>query len=283
MKKTQKKIHTLRCENEYDEEFENLLEEDLLDIEDFLQSYVVEKADESSVDETIDVLRAYMPKEASENSINKISNIIKSRLELVRFNLSLVSKSYWIFSLLLILGGLAITIKSNENIYESILMVSPVPILLGLIELTKGKAENVWELELSYKYSLKELVLAKLVIIGVFSIAISILMSFVLVGNYCEINMMKMISIWLIPMFITASVSLFIVSMYRNVNSIGLCVGIWLIQANSISSKDIENLIATKEAVFLFVLCILIVVMTMCLKLFYKRTINYIDYKNCDF
>ena len=56
-------IHKLRCENLEDEGFEDLLEADLMDIEDFLDSYVVNRVDEEKIDSTIDILKAYMPKE----------------------------------------------------------------------------------------------------------------------------------------------------------------------------------------------------------------------------
>jgi hypothetical protein len=287
MKKIQSKICTLRCENANDEEFENLLEEDLLDIENFLESYVVEKRDEQSVDDTIDVLRAYMPKEVNESMVNqkkvKLLNNIKSSLELVKLNLSLVSKMYWILSLLLILGGLVITIKSKLNIYTSVLTIAPIPILLGLIELIKGKDENVWELELSYKYSLKEIIFSKLIIIGAFSIGISFIMSLFLVNTYSEINLLKMINMWLIPIFITSSISLIMVSIYRSINSITLCVAIWIVQATLVSTEKIENIIGISNITLLFILAISIVTMAGSLKLFYKRTINYIDYKSYDF
>jgi hypothetical protein len=275
-------MYALRCENTNDEEFENLLEEDLLDIENFLESYVVEKRDEQSVDDTIDVLRAYMPKEVNQKKV-KLLNNIKSSLELVKFNLSLVSKIYWILSLLLILGGLVITIKSKLNIYAGVLTIAPIPILLGLIELIKGKDENVWELELSYKYSLKEIIFSKLIIIGAFSIGISFIMSLLLVNTYSEINLLKMINTWLIPIFITASISLIMVSIYRSINSITLCVAIWIVQANLVSTETIENIIGISNITLLFILAISIVTMAGSLKLFYKRTINYIDYKSYDF
>jgi hypothetical protein len=235
----------------------------------------------------IDVLRAYMPKEVNETIVNqkqiKLLNNIKSSLELVKFNLSLVSKIYWILSLLLILGGLMITIKSKLNIYTSVLTIAPIPILLGLIELIKGKDENVWELELSYKYSLKEIIFSKLIIIGAFSIGISFIMSLFLVNTYSEINLLKMINMWLIPIFITASISLIMVSIYRSINSITLCVAIWIVQATLVSTEKIESIIGISNIILLFILAMSIVTMAGSLKLFYKRTINYIDYKNCDF
>ncbi|EPZ54048.1 RNA polymerase sigma factor, sigma-70 family protein [[Clostridium] sordellii ATCC 9714] len=60
--KTSSKINNIRYDDINDYEFENLLEEDLLDIENFLDSYVVKKVDEEKIDLTIETLRNYMPK-----------------------------------------------------------------------------------------------------------------------------------------------------------------------------------------------------------------------------
>ena len=57
MKKTPSKINNMRCYDINDYEFENLLEEDLLDIENFLDSYIVKKVDEEKVDLSIEALR----------------------------------------------------------------------------------------------------------------------------------------------------------------------------------------------------------------------------------
>ncbi|MVO71531.1 hypothetical protein GOD95_08760, partial [Paeniclostridium sordellii] len=50
---TSSKINNIRYDDINDYEFENLLEEDLLDIEKFLDSYVVKKVDEEKIDLTI--------------------------------------------------------------------------------------------------------------------------------------------------------------------------------------------------------------------------------------
>lgn len=55
-------ITKLRCENIYQEKFEDLLEEDLLDIENFLQSYEAHEKSEENIKNIINELRKYMPK-----------------------------------------------------------------------------------------------------------------------------------------------------------------------------------------------------------------------------
>lgn len=287
MKKFQGENYTLNYDDLNDIEFDNLIDEDLKEIELFLDSYMVKKVDDEKIENTIDVLREYIPKQAKEGIVIKLKQgligNIKSIINLTEFNISLVSKSYWILSLVLILLGVIATKKFNFNIYSSAIIMSPIPILLGIFELIKGKEENVWELELSYKYSLKETLLCKIVIILIFSILISLIMTVTLYNTNCEISLLKMIKLSLIPMFVTSAISLVIVSLYRNSNSIGVCVAIWMIQAATIDEKTIENILTIDNLTIIFTLIVSIILTIYASKLFYKMSVNYTDYKNCDF
>lgn len=287
MKKFQGEDYTLNYDDLNDIEFDNLIDEDLKEIELFLDSYMVKKVDDEKIENTIDALREYIPKQAEEGIVIKLKQSlignIKSIINLAQFNISLVSKSYWIISLVLILLGVIATKKFNFNIYSSAIIMSPIPILLGIFELIKGKEENVWELELSYKYSLKETLLCKIVIILIFSILISLIMTVTLYNTNCEISLLKMIKLSLIPMFVTSAISLVIVSLYRNSNSIGVCVAIWMIQAATIDEKTIENILTIDNLTIIFTLIVSIILTIYASKLFYKMSVNYTDYKNCDF
>lgn len=287
MKKFQGEDYTLNYDDLNDIEFDNLIDEDLKEIELFLDSYMVKKVDDEKIENTIDVLREYIPKQTEEGIAIKLKQSlignIKSIINLAQFNISLVSKSYWIISLVLILLGVIATKKFNFNIYSSAIIMSPIPILLGIFELIKGKEENVWELELSYKYSLKETLLCKIVIILIFSILISLIMTVNLYNTNCEISLLKMIKLSLIPMFVTSAISLVIVSLYRNSNSIGVCVAIWMIQAATIDEKTIENILTIDNLTIIFTLIVSIILTIYASKLFYKMSVNYTDYKNCDF
>lgn len=276
-------IHKLRCENLEDEQFEDLLEADLRDIEDFLDSYVVNKVDEQKIDSTIDILKSYMPKQEVQTTKEQstFSERMKNNIKLVKFQFSLISKVYFISSLLLILVGTITTIKLNFSIYLSASIIAPIPILLGVFEIIKGRDENVWELELSYKYSLREIVLSRLIIINAVSILISIIISICLNNTYSEINLFKMISIWLIPIFVVASISLVITSIYRSINSIALCIAIWILGVVSISIYEkIADITNINTFIALGVSAISVAI---AIKLFYKKSINSIDFRTFDF
>lgn len=281
--KTNRNIYKLRCENFEDEQFEDLVESDLMDIEDFLDSYVINKVDEQKIDSTIDILKSYMPKQEVQ-AIKEQSIFLerfKNNIDLVKFQFSLISKIYFISSLLLILVGTITTIKLNLSIYLSASIIAPIPILLGIFEIIKGRDENVWELELSYKYSLREIVLSRLIIINIVSILISIVISIGLKITYSEINLFKMISIWLIPIFLVGSISLAITSIYRSINSIALCIAIWILGVLSISIYE-KIAVITNINTFI-VLGVSVISVVIASKLFYKKSIYSIDYRTFDF
>lgn len=281
--KKNRSIHSLRCKSIEDEQFEELLEEDFLDIEDFLDSYVVREVEKERVESTIDILKTYMPKEEVKVIKYKetFSERIKNNIELVKFQLGLISKVYFVASLLLILVGTITTIKLNLSIYLSAAIIAPIPILLGIFEIIKGRDENVWELELSYKYSLREIIFSRLIIINSVSILISISMSVILNNTYSGINLLKMISIWLIPIFLIGSISLIISSFYRSINSIALCLAIWILGAMSISMY--EKIADITYINTFIVLGISVVFALVSMKLFYNKSINSIDFRLFDF
>ncbi len=224
-----------------------------------------------------------MPKEQVQtiNYQETFLERMKNNIDLVKFQFSLISKVYLISSLLLILVGTITMVKLNLSIYVSASIVAPIPILLGIFEIIKGREENVWELELSYKYSLREIILSRLIIINAISILISIIISVNLSNTYSQINLLKMISIWLIPIFLVGSISLIITSLYRGINSITLCISIWILGVMSISAYEkISDITAINTFIVLGVSAISLVIAS---KLFYKKSINSMDYRTVDF
>lgn len=275
--------HSLRCENIEDEQFEEFLEEDLMDIENFLDSYIVSKVDEEKIDSTIEILKSYMPKEEVQHvkAYEQLLDRIKENISLVKFQFSLISKVYFVASLLLILVGTITTIRLNLSIYLSATIIAPIPILIGIFEIIKGREENVWELELSYKYSLREIVFSRLIIINVVSILISTVMSLILNNAYSQINLLKMMSIWLIPIFLIGSISLIITSYYRGINSIALCIAIWILGSMSISIY--ETIVDITHINTFMILGMSVIIALLSMKLFYKKSINSIDIRTFDF
>lgn len=287
MSKTPTIKEHLRYDDIENEDFEILLDEEFLDIENFLNSYIVKDVNEENIDLTIDKLRIYMPQNKNENE-NENENVylyskVRTSIGLLKMQFKIFNKLYLIASMMLVLCGVIGTIKLNLNPYLCAYTVSPIPILIGLAEILRGKEENMWELELSYKYSFREILFAKLVIISTTAIALSLVTSLILTGTYSEVSLLKIINICLIPTCFISLISLILASVYRGMNSIVLSTSIWIVVSNMVDKNTINYIVNVKNYKLFLVLILLFVFTMVASKLFYKKSINFIDYKNLDF
>lgn len=287
MSKTPTIKENLRYDDIENEDFEILLDEEFLDIENFLNSYIVKEVNEDNIDLTIDKLRNYMPQNKNEE-INKNENMdlyskVRTSIVLLKMQFKIFNKLYLIASIILVLCGVIGTIKLNLNPYLCAYTVSPIPILIGLAEILRGKEENMWELELSYKYSFREILFAKLVIISTTAIALTLVTSLILTGTYSEVSLLRIINICLIPTCFISLISLILASIYRGMNSIVLSTSIWIVVSNMVDNDTINYIVNVKNYKLFLVLILLFGLTIIASKLFYKKSINFIDYKNLDF
>ncbi|MEX6585855.1 hypothetical protein [Paraclostridium bifermentans] len=287
MSKTPTIKENLRYDDIENEDFEILLDEEFLDIEIFLNSYIVKEVNEESIDLTIDKLRNYMPQNKNEEIIKNenmdLYSKVRTSMGLLKMQFKIFNKLYLIASIILVLCGVIGTIKLNLNPYLCAYTVSPIPILIGLAEILRGKEENMWELELSYKYSFREILFAKLVIISTTAIALTLVTSLILTGTYSEVSLLRIINICLIPTCFISLISLILASIYRGMNSIVLSTSIWMVVSNMVDNHTINYIVNVKNYKLFLVLILLFGLTIIASKLFYKKSINFIDYKNLDF
>lgn len=287
MSKTPTIKENLRYDDIENEDFEILLDEEFLDIENFLNSYIVKEVNEENIDLTIDKLRNYMPQNKNEEIIKNenmdLYSKVRTSIGLLKMQFKIFNKLYLIASIILVLCGVIGTIKLNLNPYLCAYTVSPIPILIGLAEILRGKEENMWELELSYKYSFREILFAKLVIISTTAIALTLVTSLILTGTYSEVSLLRIINICLIPTCFISLISLILASIYRGMNSIVLSTSMWMVVSNMVDNDTINYIVNVKNYKLFLVLILLFVLTIIASKLFYKKSINFIDYKNLDF
>ena len=287
MSKTPTIKENLRYDDIENEDFEILLDEEFLDIENFLNSYIVKEVNEENIDLTIDKLRNYMPQNKNEEIIKNenmdLYSKVRTSMGLLKMQFKIFNKLYLIASMMLVLCGVIGTIKLNLNPYLCAYTVSPIPILIGLAEILRGKEENMWELELSYKYSFREILFAKLVIISTTAIALTLVTSLILTGTYSEVSLLRIINICLIPTCFISLISLILASIYRGMNSIVLSTSIWMVVSNMVDNYTINYIVNVKNYKLFLVLILLFGLTMVASKVFYKKSINFIDYKNLDF
>lgn len=275
MSKTPTIKENLRYDDIENEDFEILLDEEFLDIENFLNSYIVKEVDEENVDLTIDKLRYYMPQNKNEEIIKNenmdLYSKVRTSIGLLKMQFKIFNKLYLIASIILVLCGVIGTIKLNLNPYLCAYTVSPIPILIGLAEILRGKEENMWELELSYKYSFREILFAKLVIISTTAIALTLVTSLILTGTYSEVSLLRIINICLIPTCFISLISLILASIYRGMNSIVLSTSMWMVVSNMVDNDTINYIVNVKNYKLFLVLILLFGLTMVASKVFYKK------------
>ncbi len=218
-----------------------LLEDEVnmdLEIEEFLASYTVEKVEDEDIENTVEVLRSYMPKKKKSSN-----NITFPYMSLIKNEITYINKIYWIGSLIFIVIGLSFVSINKASPYNYLLQISPIPIILGILEVLKGSEDKVWELEMSFKYSFRQLVLVRLLIVMCFSALINIFLMVMFFKTIPEMTLLKLFFSWITPFSLVGTGSLIIVSKFRTKNSVILCLSIWsiiAIYANEYFAHEIE-------------------------------------------
>ena len=117
----------------------DMLDDDYFDneISEFLNSYTAEKVPEEMIDSTIDSLRKYMPPKKTKNLM----------VTLIKNEVTYINKSYFIAATIFVAISLAFSMQYNLNLYSTLMIISPMPMILGMFQIVKSTQNNMWELE----------------------------------------------------------------------------------------------------------------------------------------
>lgn len=251
-------------------EKEQLISEDeLLDkeISDFLASYTVECVDEDKIEETVDILRTYMPKKREKFVIYK----------LVKNEITYVNKYYWIASMLILLSGMLLINKEDLPPYSVIILLSPFTMIIGIIEVFKSRRNKMWELEKSFQYSYRKVVMSRILIIITFSCIINLSMAVFLSLVDKSTKLALLNATWIIVLLLTTSINLFSMKYIKNeisIISIDIC---WMLFLELMNNKIVFLLNSVNEIAIFASVIIAIILFIASLSIFYKKSILFGD------
>lgn len=198
----------------------DLLNDDFFDeeIAEFLNCYTAEQAPEEKIDLTIDSLRKYMPPKKTKNRM----------VEIIRNEITYIDKFHFIATFILVLVGLSASMLPKVSMYNVLMLISPIPMIIGMFELVKSKKDNMWEIEKSCKYSYSKIVLARLIIITSFSLIINIGL-LVIYGYGASGDMLcKMLFSIIVPVCTISSINLYLLGKVNSNNSLIATLTIWI-------------------------------------------------------
>lgn len=199
----------------------DLLNDDCWDreIDEFLASYTVKTIDEEEIGRTVDVLRTYMPKAKDKYKV----------FRLIQNEITYVNKIYWVISMIIMILGIIITNQQSYSSYETLLFISPIPIILGIYEIERGKREKMWELEKSFKYSYSKIMITRLLIIISFTAIVNMTYSLFLYNGQGADVLIRFMTAWIAPIFIVILINIIVVNRFSSSYSIIITSSIWIV------------------------------------------------------
>lgn len=189
------------------------------DIQEFLAAYTAKTVEAEKIESTIDVLRTYMPK----------ANVKYQFSKLIGNEITYVTKAYWICSILVFVCSLFLWFNQRFTAYDTILYATPIPVLLGVLVLGRGKKENMWELEKSFRYSYSMILQARLVMILSFTAIFNITLTLMLYENQGAEYLLRYMATWIAPISILIAVNLFCMMKITTANTLGITFLLWSI------------------------------------------------------
>lgn len=233
-----------------------------------LEHYVVPFPSEEEIGAVVDRLRCYVPdikeqqrKQTQKKPFRTMGNMPGSMadrmlkawsqagLKIIRTlaiagrEISFIDDTYWIVTLGLFVAGI-LTLwfgdsptMTGNNPYRLVILYSPVPFVLGMLELLRGRDEEVLELELSCKSTITEVLLSRLIIICIYNILLNLLLSAILAAFGSHLELARMTMLWLTPFTLVAGISLLAASRMRGGYLVTIFSAIWMIIAMSLLSQ----------------------------------------------
>ncbi|MBZ9686911.1 hypothetical protein G9F72_011300 [Clostridium estertheticum] len=241
----------------------------------YMQHYTIELPSEEEIDVTIEVLRQYVP--IKNERLTKFCQLIGMAAGEIAF----ISKIYWTFCTVLFLVGYFVSIN-QINPYITIMALAPLPSILGIVEVFKGRDSGVLEIELSCKISAIEIMLSRILVIGIYSIFMNTALSALLYMFRSNIDLWKLSVLWLTPFTLVSGVSLWIAMKIKGDYAVGAIVSVWsmVILYTYMNKELVNSIMQLNTAIYMIILSISILMLALQLKALINRYNNIFERGN---
>ncbi len=195
-------------------------------VKQYLLSYQIPYPSEDEIMGTIDNLRQYVPskRKGTASRYEALKRIMTDTFIMINF----MSVSYWVITFVLYAIGYLAVIRFFLNPYKLSFIFAPMPMILGLIEVFRGREEGVTELELSCKISPQELFIAKILVVGIYTTILNLSLSLILFfQGQADIMLWRITFLWLVPMILIGSITLWFCSKIKGNYSVMLSLLCW--------------------------------------------------------
>ncbi len=207
---------------------------ELIELQGLLKEYSVPLPGESMIEATINDLSQYVPQK--KNTFELLCARTRHLLHHAASDLTFISKGYWISGLVIFILGYLITILADHNPCNAILLLSPIPFFVGVLEIYKGRDERVLEIELACKVSPQEMMLSRLVVIGLYSIVLNSLLACALSAVEPGMLIWRITLLWLTPLTVIGSLTLWLAGCIRGGYAVTAMLSLWVVFALALLS-----------------------------------------------
>ncbi|MNK28796.1 hypothetical protein D3C87_471810 [compost metagenome] len=201
--------------------------EEYNEIASYLDEYAVDFPSEMEIDRTIRVLDAYVPDHASVRPKQSYGKSMRELFQLVRGEIAVFHKSYWLVCSLLLLLGFWLGTHSKIDPFMSGLVLVPVPFVLGLLEVFKGRDEGLMEIELTCKITAQQLMLTRLIVVLAGNIAFVFLLMLAISGGTGSSILWSGVGLWYTQLMIAAGASLWLAMRVRGGRAVSIFLTLW--------------------------------------------------------
>lgn len=177
------------------------------DLQKWLQTDEIYKADQESIDDLISKGIRYM--ESPEFNSNSFINILFSQLQYMTL-------SFWIIQLCLFaisIGIVCLLGQFNANFYYPFTIFSivlPFIVLIGVKEISKSHTYNMWEIEKSSRFQPEKITICRMLIIGMVDLFI-VTTVLAVMSHYYQYSIIRLILYVMVPFNICCTSYFFVV------------------------------------------------------------------------
>ncbi len=216
---------------------DDMNEQDFAALEKVMSEYGVPFPPVHKIDFTVDTLRQYVPskRQSHQKYFDRLGMLLDRAISEVNF----ISKIYWLASFVLFVTGYIVAVKAYWNFYGPIVILAPMPFVLGMLEVFKGREKGVLEIELTCKISAREIMLSRLVLIGLYNILLNTLFSTALSILIPEIVLWKILLLWITPFTGVSAVALWLAMKVRGGYAVTLLISGWVVAALTVISSPL--------------------------------------------
>lgn len=206
---------------------EDVSEEDFEQIQDFLQKYEVKYPDSEEINRTVEEVRIYLVMNTSKKQGIWVRS--KQLLRIAASEVSIMRSYYWIISAILYLVGyIMLGLKIDLSPTFILFVLSPIPFILGMIEMFRSRDEGMMEMEMSCTFSGASVMLAKLCVISSYNIVLNVIAAFFYISQSEGSFIGNITLMWLTPFTIISGLSLLISIRLRSHTAVLCMLSIWI-------------------------------------------------------